>query len=276
METGSDLDRELLANAAAAAARAAEVASCTTFTCVTVEELEMVQLLMNRIWGPEVVIPRNVLRALFLAGSCILVAKVDGEPVGFALGIYGLSGGLHLHSHQVGVLDAHRSSGIGFALKLAQRSEALAAGVTEMRWTYDPLLATNARFNLERLGAVIVDFMPNCYGTRTDHFNKGDQSDRVKVAWQLNRDVGPSLPRPPASAGALISFTGAPKRTEETPAPGATIAVPANYHELRRDDPLLGDSWRMATRQVLLEVFNTSCFIGGFKSNSYVLCEKAP
>ena len=53
-------------------------------------------------------------------GASLLVARRAGEPVAFALGFLGWERGVHLHSHQVGVVDGLRGSGVGLAMKLAQ------------------------------------------------------------------------------------------------------------------------------------------------------------
>jgi predicted GNAT superfamily acetyltransferase len=173
------------------AREAAERAGVTIAPLSEPADLDVLRDLMAEIWGPEIVPPRNLLRGLALGGNCLLLARQGERPVGFALGWLGWNEvpgehGPHLHSHQVGVTSDQRGTGVGLALKLAQRSLALAHGITRMRWTFDPLLATNARFNLLRLGATVVDFLPHCYGDRTDAFNTGDTTDRVEVEWRLD------------------------------------------------------------------------------------------
>jgi predicted GNAT superfamily acetyltransferase len=138
--------------------------------------------------------------------------------VGFALGWLGWTDGVHLHSHQVGVAASERRGGVGVALKLAQRAQCLQHGITEMRWTFDPVLATNARFNLVRLGARVIDFLPHCYGDRADAFNTGERTDRVKVSWRLDAPVG----------GVLLAVPTVPD---------ALVPVPADYPTMRLDRP---------------------------------------
>ena len=60
-----------------------------------------------------------------------------------------------------------------------------------MRWTFDPLVARNAYFNLHKLGAVADRFERNFYGEMTDTLNRGERTDRVVVRWDLDRDPGP-------------------------------------------------------------------------------------
>ena len=41
-----------------------------------------------------------------------------------------------------------QDTGLGMRLKAYQRGELIAKGITRMLWTYDPLEAKNAHFNL--------------------------------------------------------------------------------------------------------------------------------
>ena len=113
---------------ASEAARAADVA---IVPATTPDELDVLRRTMESIWGPEIVPPRNLLRGMALSGNCLLVAWRSGSPVGFALGWLGWDGGVHFHSHQVGVQADGRGAGIGYALKLAQRALCLEHGVTD-------------------------------------------------------------------------------------------------------------------------------------------------
>lgn len=213
------------------AAAAALAAGVTISEATTPDQLDELRAAKHDIWGPEVVAPRNLLRGLAIGGACLLVARRDDVPVGFALGWLGWTDGVHLHSHQVGVSSGLRQSGIGYALKLAQRAQCLAHGINEMRWTFDPMLAGNARFNLVRLGAVPVAFLPHCYGDRVDAFNTGDVTDRVEVSWRLDRPVGGRL----AIAG-----------------PGDdVVALPDDFHAVRADDATRAATWRAEVSEAL-------------------------
>ena len=59
------------------------------------------------------------------------------------------------------------TSGVGRLLKEAQRAELAKRGVKRMSWTFDPLVAKNAHLNINRLGAKVVDYAQNMYGTTT-------------------------------------------------------------------------------------------------------------
>ena len=48
---------------------------------------------------------------------------------------------------------------------------ALERGLSEVTWTFDPLVRRNAWFNIEVLGGHITEYVPNFYGTMSDSIN---------------------------------------------------------------------------------------------------------
>ena len=132
---------------------------------------------------------------------------------GFAYAFPGWRGGRALwYSHMAGVVPAYQGMGLGLRLKRAQRDAALAAGLDEIVWTYDPLQAGNARFNFARLGGIARRYHVDYYGVMTDGINHGLPSDRFEVDWQL---------RSPRVAARLVGRGRAPA------APGLPCAVAA-------------------------------------------------
>lgn len=237
--------------ARAAAAAAAVAAGVSIGAVAEPDDLDVLRHTMGAVWGPEIVPPRNLLRGLAIGGACLLVARRDGEPVGFALGWLGWEGGVHFHSHQVGVAASQRGGGTGLALKLAQRALCLEHGVTGMRWTFDPVLRANAQFNLVRLGARVVAFFPHCYGDRRDAFNTGDRTDRVEVSWRLDAPVG----------GALVQ-----------PGPNDTvIAVPDDYLGLRAADPAEASRVRSTVGGAFAAAMAAGATVLGMSADGYVV-----
>lgn len=239
------------AEARAAAVAAADAAGVEVFPATALSELDEVRDMVNAIWGAEVVPPRNLLRGMAVGGACLLLARRAGEPVGFALAFLGWERGVHLHSHQVGVTDDLRGSGVGMALKLAQRADCLEHGITEMRWTFDPMLLANARFNLVRLGATVVDFLPDCYGRRVDAFNTGDTTDRLEVSWRLDVPVGGVTVHPSADDD--------------------VVEVPARYHDLRAADPAAARAARTRVGAALATAAAEGRRVRGVCATGYVL-----
>jgi predicted GNAT superfamily acetyltransferase len=177
-------------------------------------------------WGEHQLVPREMLRALPESGNVPIGAFAEGRMVGYVLGWAGVEDrdGLHIHSHMLAVRPGLRHGGVGYALKLAQRAQALAQGIRMVRWTFDPLVARNAHFNLNKLGAVCDRFERNYYGAMTDVLNRGERTDRFIVRWDLGLEPGPRMLAPAAIV--------------------ATVAVPADHESLRRESPGDATAWR--------------------------------
>jgi predicted GNAT superfamily acetyltransferase len=203
-------------------------------------ELDGVLARFDATWGAGRGPDRSMLQALDHAGNTLLVAVPPAaspqptEPLGATLGFLGWSGGLHLHSHMNAVDPTVRGRGIGVALKLRQRAMCLAHGVTEVRWTYDPLIRRNARMNLVRLGAEVVAFHPDFYGDLHDAISGHDRSDRFEVRWRLDS---------PRTRRALARTPQPRWRTE------GTLALVADFEHVRAESPEVAAMLRDASRE---------------------------
>ena len=232
---------------------AAKRARVTVRRIVDADDAEVVTILCDQIWGNGVMVPTNLLRAVAMAGTPALVAERDGRALGFALGFPALGPGYtYVHSHQVGVVAEHRAERVGFALKMAQRAECLSVGVSEMRWTFDPMLRTHARFNLIHLGAEVHEFIEHCYGSRVDNFNAGDRTDRFKVRWMLEQEV--------VDKDDCIPDAG-----------DGVITIPEDYHRLRREDVEAARLARLDVGNQLREAFTRGESVAGFGPEGYVV-----
>jgi predicted GNAT superfamily acetyltransferase len=238
--------------------------------------------IMIATWGPFQLPPREVLAALAHSGNVPLGAFDGDRQVGFVLGWAGVDeGGLHVHSHMLAALPERRHRGVGFALKLGQRAQALDQDIHVARWTFDPLVARNGWFNLGKLGAVADRFGRSWYGDMTDEINRGDRTDRLVVRWDLDPEPAP---RPVATGiPTVLSAEGDPGRPEpvpgSAPAPaGAVIEVPRDHAELRQGDADLGARWRDATADALEACFASSLVVAAFDRDrsAYVLSPEPP
>src|SRR5437879_788830 len=152
----------------------------------TARDADAITRVMIATWGEHQLLPREMIVALGESGNVPWGAFDDGELIGYVLGWAGVDDqGPHVHSHMLAVMPGRRSSGTGFALKLAQRAQAMDQGFLVVRWTFDPLLAANAWFNLGKLGAVADRFGRDFYGQMDDSLNSGERSDRFFVRWDL-------------------------------------------------------------------------------------------
>ena len=138
-----------------AADAAALAAGVTVREVADLVELEDVVRLYSAIWGRDANPPMTVelLRAFTKAGNYVGGAFEDGRLVGACVGFFHAPAEDALHSHIAGVAPSLNGRHVGFALKLHQRAWALLRGVSEIAWTFDPLVSRNAYFNLVKLGA---------------------------------------------------------------------------------------------------------------------------
>ena len=145
--------------------------------------------LQRQIWG-EADLEVEPVTAFVVAaqtGGQVLGAFDGGRMIGYTLAVVGLrEGAPYLHSHMTGVLKDYRDKGVGRMLKLFQRDEAMSRGIRLIQWTFDPLELRNAHFNLNRLGAICREYLPNLYGVTTSPLHRGLATDRLLVEWRLD------------------------------------------------------------------------------------------
>lgn len=253
-----------------------------------IEDLEVLAQLFATIWGRpgEPPINSDILKALALSGNYLSGAFADGRLIG---GLVGWLGGapphdLHMHSHILGVLPGSERHGLGFELKQHQRSWCLARGVKVMEWTTDPLVRRNAYFNLTKLGAEAPEYLVNVYGQMRDGINAGEESDRLLIRWHLDSERAEA-----AAAGELgeldaerlrswssgtilaVGSSGEPVKRDSS-ARVLLCQVPDDIVEVRRSDPALARSWRIALRQAMTEAMAARYVItGATRAGWYVL-----
>jgi predicted GNAT superfamily acetyltransferase len=152
-------------------------------------DLDACVALQQAIWGGDFseCVPRSMLIVARKMGG-VVAGAFDGERlVGFVFGLTGLRDGRLAHwSDMLAVDPSRRDQGIGRQLKAFQREMVMAMGVSEMYWTYDPLVARNAHLNLNTLGAEVVEYVPDMYGTTSSPLHGNVPTDRFVVRWRLD------------------------------------------------------------------------------------------
>ncbi|HSL11172.1 MAG TPA: GNAT family N-acetyltransferase [Actinomycetota bacterium] len=243
----------------------------------TVDDADAIGDVIVATWGEQPIGP-EVVRALAESGNEPYGAFDGGELVAFVLGWAGVDAdGLHIHSHMLAARPDRRHAGVGYALKLAQRAQALDHGIHTVRWTFDPLIARNAYFNLAKLGAVADRFERAFYGEMADELNRGDRTDRLTARWNLDAEPGPR--RSPAAATLLHrnangpAFAGAPADAD-----AVAIEVPAEYLELRTTAPEVAARWRDAVAQAAETCIARGLVAVAFdrQRSAYVFATEAP
>jgi predicted GNAT superfamily acetyltransferase len=235
--------------------------------------------LFARIWRAEsvdTVINAGLLTALAHADGYVVGVYRGDELVGGAVGLRGAD---HLHSHLTGVDQSGR--GLGVVVKQHQRAWCLVRGIPSVRWTFDPLVARNAYFNLHRLGARAVEYLPDFYGPLDDGLNAGDATDRLYIRWDLASPAaiaaarGRDVPAPdgPDAVTVVDRAPDEPDRPVSVDPPGdgrpLRIAVPADIESLRGRDPELAAQWRLRVRAAMVAALSDGYRIAGISRDGF-------
>lgn len=266
--------------AVSAAEAAARAAGAHVREISALDELDQVVELYEAIWRRDgnPPISTELLRAFSKAGNYVAAAFCGSEVVGSCVGFFGAPAQPALHSHIAGVSPAVRGRQVGFALKLHQRAWALLRETPVIAWTFDPLVSRNAHFNVTKLGAEPVEYLPNFYGAMRDLINGDDDSDRLLLEWRLTSAAVETAcaghGRPSTAAADVLLAISDVGRPERQPASGeqVVVAVPADIEALRSTDPGAAKDWRIAVRETLTELLGTGARITGFdRSRGYLV-----
>jgi predicted GNAT superfamily acetyltransferase len=257
----------------------------TLAECQKVVELEKI------VWeytDSEDVVPAAILIVSVKRGGILLGGFDDaGEMKGFVYSLAALKDGRPTQwSHMLGVTRDARDSGLGAALKLAQREHALRMGIDLIEWTYDPLQALNAHLNFSKLGVIVEQYAENIYGDSSSPLHKGSPTDRFIAEWHLTR---PHVERRIAAMGrprvADASVASAPLVNPSQPsgewllpseplldldARRVLVEIPAGYNVMQLENPELALQWRLASRRI----FQTY-FARGYRAVDFYLSREA-
>jgi len=193
----------------------------------------------------------NLLQAMVHSGAYLSGAFIGDKCVGAAFAFPATTEGLHLHSHMTAVLDNYRDQGIGYALKIDQWQWAKKNNYSEITWTFDPLVARNAKLNLIKLGVDISGYHPNFYGYMPDALNAGDESDRVMASWKVVGD----------QPVAKIVITN-PDKSD------TLIKIPEDIVAIRSKDISENLKWRRKVREEFMRAFEKGGKVVGFSANN--------
>jgi predicted GNAT superfamily acetyltransferase len=240
-------------------------------------DLAAVVGMQRAIWGADYddVVPLSVFAAILKRGGILLVSENEtGDLTGFVFSFPGLKDARPMQwSHMLGVLPAHRRSGIGYRLKLAQREHVLRQGLDLIEWTFDPLLATNASLNVARLGATAEEYLENVYGDSASPLHRGVPTDRLVASWHI---ASGHVERRLAADGLLVArdagVRAAPQVNEsrlvggfrvpagdphlEIEARRVQVEIPFDFDTMRTTEQDLALAWRMATRRIFTAYFS--------------------
>ena len=255
-----------------------------------IDELESVADLFDRIWRRESgpLLTAELMRAFAKAGNYVAGAFDGATLIGACVGFFSAPAESSLHSHIAGVSAAARQRHVGFAMKLHQRAWVLQRGASTIGWTFDPLVARNAWFNIVKLGAHPVEYLGNFYGEMHDGINGNDGSDRLLAHWDLaspaveracSGHAQPGDVRAERQGGAQvalgISASGAPV-AGSADASTVLVALPPDIESMRANDPALASEWRSAVRESLGGLLAGGARISGFDRGGWYIVRQDP
>jgi predicted GNAT superfamily acetyltransferase len=155
----------------------------------------------------------------------------------------------------------YQNKGVGARLKWSQRARAMDEGKNFIKWTWDPMQARNAYFNLNRLGVTVSSYAVNFYGT--DYPNSPDatavetsgiDSDRLFAEWSLKS----SRVEQSAQGQSPILSEG----------PERTIVIPPNFSALAKSDPSRGKKELERVRTEFQSAFAARLVCAGFERST--------
>jgi predicted GNAT superfamily acetyltransferase len=280
-------DVTVIEQASRAADEAARRVGVTVFILDDREDLEAATRLFGEVWeanGSEPVMTSTLMTALAHGGNYVAGAFRDARLVGASVGFFGQHGGRsYLHSHITAVSPLMQGRSVGFALKQHQRAWALDQGLDEVKWTFDPLVRRNGYFNITKLGAEIVDYHTNFYGSMSDSINRDDETDRCLVSWRVDsrRAIRAAEGRPvdidvnPNSAHTILaeSHQGDPLAAQGS-APTLLAFIPNDIVQIRREDPTRAAAWRQALRHAFLWALEDGYSVTGMTKDGFYILTK--
>ncbi len=234
--------------------------------CKTIPELAACVALQKEIWGYtdlEVYPLRLFVNLTGIGGQVLGAFTGGGEAVGFVAAMPAWRGRRrYWHSLSLGIRHGHENQGLGRALKLAQRRGALAAGIDCIEWSFDPLRAKNAFFNIERLGAICRRYSADHYGPVASRLQQGLPSDRLIAEWWIrSRRVSQTL----AGRNSRRAAGRAAKQ----------VAIPLDFERLAREESKRARALQAQVRRKLSALLAKKMAITGFireeREGRYVL-----
>ena len=240
--------------------------------CTTIEEFDSCISLQREAFGlPDLEIsPRRHLIVSRQAGGWTLGAFVGGRMVGFVhhLAAVRPNNEIYGYSHVMGVAKDFQNKGVGARLKWAQRAKAMSEGRDFIKWTWDPMQARNAHFNLNRLGVTVHAYVEEFYGidynvdqSQPVGERPGLPSDRLFASWRLNSPRVVAL-----AAGLKNTIDAQPVKAVAIPTDWAAV-VKRNTQEARDEQTRVRSEFQNAFAEQLV----CAAFERGAEQSRYLL-----
>ncbi len=246
------------------------------------DDFQQCVALQYEIWGDdfgESAPPSILLVTQKVGGVAAGAFDRGGKLLGFVFGISGVREGRLAHwSDMLGVREEARDLGLGRRLKVYQRDRLLQTGISVAYWTFDPLEARNAHVNLNRLGALPVEYVPDMYGEVVrSSWLSGLSTDRFVVEWELAHprvaaaiegvapELSPAATRAPIVNSVREGAASPPAESNLADAPAVRVEIPREIHDLKGTSIELARAWRSSTRRAFVHYLSRGYTVTGFR-----------
>lgn len=244
-------------------------------------------------WGDsaDALVPAHMLFSFVNFGGHVLAAMDGDRMVGLLIDFLGTDGtqtdrpamtNLLIVSKRLVVLPEYRNQNVAYKLKLAQRDIAIRQGIRLVAWTFDPMLAVNAYFNIHKLGVVCSHYYPDYYGIDTSLQNLTG-SDRLLADWwvthrrieeringqrsSLSLEQYLSADTPIVNPTQIDRDEGLLWPPESGNWPGgmmALVEIPPDFVDISARNAELATMWRRHIRDVMQHLFAANYIITDF------------
>lgn len=219
----------------------------------------------------------SLMTAMAHTGNYVAGAYIGNELVGACIGFFSEPVGRALHSHIAGVSSGFASHGIGTALKLHQKAWCLRRGIVEITWTFDPLVARNAYFNVHRLAARPSEYLVNFYGVMQDAYNNDMPSDRMMVRWDLAALPVAKAHTPTQVNVYELGLNGPPPSLDDIGYDTRWhVFIPTDIDRLKETHLAVAQRWRESLRRNLVSLLERDWQITDFAKDGYYILERNP
>jgi predicted GNAT superfamily acetyltransferase len=251
----------------------------------TLQDLQAMQTLEELVWQMDSPLPLHQTLTVAKNGGIVLGAFQRDLMIGMLYSFPGYHDPeIYICSHMLGIREGWRHRGLGERLKQAQAELAKNRGCSMITWTYDPLETANGYLNIGKLGAVCSTYIADCYGDMPDAINQGLPSDRFQVEWWIHQ---PKQVLPQGVPVTLLQWQQGNNRLPQPvksskvinpELPVVSVAVPADFQKIKRQDNGLAKAWREITRQVFTDSFAAGWVVADFRKSGvvheYLLCKR--
>ncbi|MGQ0642492.1 MAG: hypothetical protein ACT4P6_17240 [Gemmatimonadaceae bacterium] len=241
--------------------------------CATLEEYLECVAIQEETWGGGFSerVPAAILRVSQRVGGITAGAfDAHGRMLGFVFGMTGVQGRDLVHwSDMLAVRPEARGRHIGERLKQYQRHKVCALGVRTMMWTFDPLVSRNAHFNINRLGAMPIEYAVNLYGATRSALHGTVPTDRFIVGWDCSPEATGATVRSDGNTTSDVPLlnpvsNGTPSLAEVDNAERLRLQIPLDIQPMLQQQPALATRWRDVTRRALIERLEAGYRVSAF------------